>query len=142
MSYKLQFEIHNDSGNFTYSYDNNSHLCDEFDTILDAHAYGETSDKRYIAELNRFIKLEPDFIDVYAHLSFIFLEQDKPQKALNIALTGLAQSNRLIPDSFSGMIKCGYTLKTGRIFEPYRELYWHTCVYDAITMRLRLLIKC
>lgn len=105
MSYKLQFEIHKDSGNFTYTYDNNSHLCDEFDNILDAHAYGEISDKRYIAELNRFIKLEPDFIDVYAHLSFVFLEQDKPQKALNIALTGLAQSNRLIPDSFSGMIK-------------------------------------
>lgn len=83
-------------------------LLDEFDDLLDAHQSGEMNDKSYIAELNRLIGLEPDFIDLHAHQSFTFLEQDKPKKALDAALSGLAAGNRLIPESFSGAIEWGY----------------------------------
>lgn len=105
MNNKLRFKIQEDFGYFTYSYEKLSPLWDEFDDMLDAHQSGQINDKRYIAELNRLINQEPDFIDAYAHLAFIFLEQNKPQKALDIALSGLAISNRLIPESFSGIIE-------------------------------------
>ncbi|HHL2712917.1 TPA: hypothetical protein ACQ39K_004546 [Yersinia enterocolitica] len=49
-------------------------MLDEFDDLLDARQSGGMNDKRYIAELNRLIRQEPDLIDLHAHLSFIFLE--------------------------------------------------------------------
>lgn len=70
-------------------------LLDEFDDLLDAHESGEMNDKRYIAELNRLIGLEPDFIDLHSHLSFTFLKQDKPKKAQDVALRGLAAGTGL-----------------------------------------------
>jgi len=108
MENRLRFEVQDDFGCFVYPDERFAPLLDEFDDLLDAHQSGEMNDKRYIAELNRLIGLEPDFIDLHAHLSFTFLEQDKPQKSLDAALTGLATGNRLIPEGFSGVIEWGY----------------------------------
>lgn len=108
MENKLQFEVQEDFGCFVYPDERFAPLLDEFDDLLDAHQSGVMNDKRYIAELNRLIRQEPDLIDLHAHLSFIFLEQDKPKKALDAALAGLAAGNRLIPESFSGAIEWGY----------------------------------
>lgn len=108
MENKLRFEIQEDFGCFVYPDERFAPLQDEFDYLLDARQSGEVNDKCYIAELNRLIGQEPDLIDLHAHLSFVFLEQDKPKKALDAALTGQAVGNRLIPESFSGIIEWGY----------------------------------
>ncbi len=108
MENRLRFEVQDDLGCFVYPDERFAPLLDEFDDLLDAYQSGEMNDKRYIAELNRLIRQEPDFIDLHAHLSFTFLEQDKPKKALDAALAGLAAGNRLIPESFSGVIEWGY----------------------------------
>ncbi|WP_274371709.1 tetratricopeptide repeat protein [Morganella morganii] len=108
MERKLRFDVEENLGCFVYPDEQFAPLLGEFDNLLDTHQSGGINDNRYISELNRLIKLEPDFIDLHAHLSFIFLEQDKPKKALNAALKGLAVGNRLIPESFSGNIEWGY----------------------------------
>lgn len=108
MENRLRFEVQDDLGCFVYPDERFAPLLDEFDDLLDTHQSGEMNDQRYIAELNRLIGLEPDFIDLHSHLSFTFLEQDKPKKALDAALRGLAAGNRLIPESFSGAIEWGY----------------------------------
>lgn len=108
MENRLRFEVQDDFGCFVYPDERFAPLLDEFDDLLDTYQSGEMNDKRYITELNRLIRQEPDFIDLHAHLSFAFLEQDKPKKSLDAALAGLAAGNRLIPESFSGVIEWGY----------------------------------
>lgn len=108
MENKLRFEVQGDLGCFVYPDERFTPLLDEFEHLLGTHQSGELNDKRYIDELNRLIRLEPDLIDLHSHLSFIFLDQDKPKKALDAALVGLAAGNRLIPESFSGAIEWGY----------------------------------
>lgn len=61
---------------FVYPDERFAPLLDEFDDLLDTYQSGEMNDKRYITELNRLIRQEPDFIDLHAHLSFAFLEQE------------------------------------------------------------------
>lgn len=108
MKNKLRFEVYEGFGCFVYPDERFDHLLGEFDDLLDAHQSNNMNDKHYIAELNHLISQEPDFIDLHAHLSFAFLEQNKPKKALDAALIGLATSNRLIPESFSGVIEWRY----------------------------------
>jgi len=107
MENRLRFEVQGSFGCFVYPEERFAPLLDEFDELIDAYQSGEMSDKRYIAELCRLISQEPDFIDLHAHLSFSFLGQDKPKKALDAALAGLAVGNRLIPEGFSGVIEWG-----------------------------------
>lgn len=108
MENRLRFEVQDDCGHFVYPDGWFDTLLDEFDDLIVVHQSGNMNDKRYIAELNRLIGLEPDFIDFHAHLSFTFLDQDKPKKALDAALNGLAVGNRLIPEGFSGLIEWKY----------------------------------
>lgn len=105
MENRLRFEVQKDTGCFVYPDERFDPLLDEFEDLLDVYQSGEMGDIHYIAELNHLIRLEPDFIDLHAHLSFSFLQQDKPQKALDAALAGLTVGNRLIPDSFTGIIE-------------------------------------
>lgn len=107
MESKLRFDVQDGAGSFNYPGAEFETLLDEFDELLDAHQSGEMNHNRYIAKLNSFIKREPDFIDFHAHLSFVYLEQGKPKKALDAALAGLATGNRLIPEDFSGTIEWG-----------------------------------
>ncbi|MGL5667330.1 MAG: tetratricopeptide repeat protein [Shewanella sp.] len=137
MENRLRFEVQDDSGYFVYPDERFDPLQDEFDTLLDAHQSGKTADKHYMAELNRLIKLEPDFIDLHAHLSFALLEQNKPKKALDAALAGLAVGNSLIPEGFNGVIEWGY-LKNRPFF---RTLHGAVLAYvrlqrhkDAVTL--------
>ncbi|HAF4902455.1 TPA: hypothetical protein G8X54_004026 [Salmonella enterica] len=99
MENRLRFEVQDDFGCFVYPDERFVPLLDEFDDLLDTYQSGEMNDKRYITELNRLIRQEPDFIDLHAHLSFAFLEQDKPKKALDAAVSRehLAFFNRM-PD--------------------------------------------
>lgn len=83
-------------------------LVAEFDRLLDARERRVTSEKAYVAGLERLIQEEPDFIDAHAHLAYAWIEQGKPKKALDASLVGLARANRLIPEGFAGRIEWGY----------------------------------
>jgi len=105
MENRLQFNVQEGTGVFIYPNERLSPLLDEFDELLDSYQSGEMKTGRYVAELSRLIVQEPDFIDLHAHLSFSFYKQDKPKKALDAALAGLAIGNRFIPEGFDGLIE-------------------------------------
>jgi tetratricopeptide (TPR) repeat protein len=102
------FDVQGNIGLFVYLDEQIQPLLNEFYDLMDAHQSGQINDKQYADELNRLIGLEPDFIDLHSHLSFLFLEQNNPKKALSAAMSGIAIGDRLIPDSFSGVIEWGY----------------------------------
>ncbi|WP_085431931.1 tetratricopeptide repeat protein [Escherichia coli] len=104
MNDRLRFKVNANQGCFIFPENWFSLLMDDFDELLDAYDAEEISEKRYISGLRHLAQKEPDFIDVHAHLAYVFLEQDAPRKALNAALKGLAVANRLIPEGFSGEI--------------------------------------
>lgn len=108
MENKLRFEVQGDFGCFVYPNERFASSLDKLDNLFGNYQSGEMNDKRYISELKRLIGQEPDFIDFHANLSFAFLEQDKPKKALDAALTGLAAGDRVIPESFAGFIEWKY----------------------------------
>jgi len=105
METRLRFEVQDDFGLFVYPDERFAALLDEFDNLLNAREFGRVNDKHFIAELNRLIQQEPGLIDLHAHLSFLYLDQNKPKKALDASLVGLAVANRLIPENFSGTIE-------------------------------------
>lgn len=105
----LEFrQLDSESGAYVYADEKLQRVMDEFDGLLDARRTGAITDKAYVAGLQRLATEEPKFIDVHAHLAFIFLEQAKPKKALEAALAGLGLSNRLIPEGFTGKIEWGH----------------------------------
>lgn len=104
----LEFsQLDSESGAYVYVEEKFQRVTEEFDDLLEARRTGGITDKAYIAGLQRLATEEPKFIDVHAHLAFIFLEQAKPKKALEAALAGLGLSNRLIPEGFAGKIEWG-----------------------------------
>lgn len=105
----LEFsQLDSESGAYVYADEKLQRVMDEFDDLLEARRTGGITDKAYVAGLQRLATEEPKFIDVHAHLAFIFLEQAKPKKALEAALAGLGLSNRLIPEGFAGKIEWGH----------------------------------
>ena len=108
MNTNFGFDVQGNQGLFVYLNERIEPLLNEFHDLLDAHQSGQMNDKRYADELNRLIGLAPDFIDLHSHLSFLFLDQNNPKKALSAAMSGLEVGDRLIPDSFSGVIEWGY----------------------------------
>ncbi|HIE1977069.1 TPA: tetratricopeptide repeat protein [Escherichia coli] len=104
MNDRLRFEVNDNQGCFVFPDAWFGPLLDESDELLDAYDADEISETSYINKLRRLARQEPDFIDVHAHLAYVFLEQNSPRKALNAALKGLAVGNRLIPEGFSGEI--------------------------------------
>lgn len=104
MNDKLHFKVNDNQGYFVFPETQYGPLLDEFEDLLDAYYSDEISERHYINGLRKLARREPDFIDVYAHLAYEFLEQDLPGKALNVALKGLATGNRLIPECFNGEI--------------------------------------
>ncbi|WP_323601348.1 tetratricopeptide repeat protein [Pseudomonas putida] len=104
MDTRLHFEANENSGYFVYPDERPGTLLAELDDLLDARESGRIDDNRYIDGLVQLLRLEPDFIDAHAHLSFVYLQNNNPQKALRAALAGLKIGNRLIPEGFSGTI--------------------------------------
>ncbi|MGK3398362.1 tetratricopeptide repeat protein, partial [Escherichia coli] len=104
MTGKLRFEVNDNQGCFIFPETWFGSLLDEFEELIDAYDADEISETSYINKLRRLARQENDFIDVHAHLAYVFLEQNAPRKALNAALKGLAIGNRLIPEGFSGRI--------------------------------------
>ena len=104
MTGKLRFEVNDNQGCFIFPETWFGSLLDEFEELIDAYDADEISETSYINKLRRLARQENDFIDVHAHLAYVFLEQNAPRKALNAALKGLAVGNRLIPEGFSGRI--------------------------------------
>lgn len=104
MTGKLRFEVNDNRGCFIFPETWFGSLLDEFEELIDAYDADEISETSYINKLRRLARQENDFIDVHAHLAYVFLEQNAPRKALNAALKGLAIGNRLIPEGFSGRI--------------------------------------
>ncbi|RQN27533.1 hypothetical protein EHW74_05710, partial [Escherichia coli] len=104
MTGKLRFEVNDNQGCFIFPETWFGSLLDEFEELIDAYDADEISETSYINKLRRLTRQENDFIDVHAHLAYVFLEQNAPRKALNAALKGLAVGNRLIPEGFSGRI--------------------------------------
>lgn len=104
----LRFEAQDNIGYFFYPDEKFDSLEDAFNELLELHQSGQMEDKQYVNELNRLIAREPNFIDLHAHLSFALLDQDKPKKALDAALAGVAVGNSLVPESFGGQIEWGH----------------------------------
>lgn len=108
MEYKLRFEVRDCFGFFIYPIEHISPLIDKLNDLLYAHQSGKITDRCYLLELNLLIKNNPDIIYFHTDLAFFYLEKDKPIKALNVALNGLARCNILIPEGFSGLIEWKY----------------------------------
>lgn len=133
MTGKLRFEVNDNRGCFIFPETWFGSLLDEFEELIDAYDADEISETSYINKLRRLARQENDFIDVHAHLAYVFLEQNAPRKALNAALKGLAIGNRLIPEGFSGRII--WIHPDNRPF--LRALYaaiWQMHIYSVIRM--------
>lgn len=92
-------------GVFRYPSDPFDRVVEAFDAMLDRRDCGDLGDGQYAAELGRLVEVAPDFIDGHAHLAFALDDQEKPKKALEHCLHGLAVGNRLIPEGFAGRIE-------------------------------------
>lgn len=103
MEEKLRFIEWEGEGQFASS-ESLDETTDLFHDLLDKKDGQSISDKKYISELELLIEKEPFFIDGYSHLSYVFLAQNKPQKALETALAGIAVGEKTIPDGFDGTL--------------------------------------
>lgn len=104
MKDKLRFEVNDTQGRFIFPETWFNTLIDEFEELVEAYDAEKICGKNYISELQRLTEQVPDFIDAYAHLAYVFLEQNAPYQALDMALKGLAVGNRLITEGFNGEI--------------------------------------
>ncbi len=133
MTGKLRFEVNDNQGCFIFPETWFGSLLDEFEELIDAYDADEISETSYINKLRRLARQENDFIDVHAHLAYVFLEQNAPRKALNAALKGLAIGNRLIPEGFSGRIIWIHP-DNRPFFVPSMRQSWQMHIYSVIRM--------
>lgn len=102
----LEFEaIDAESGEFGYTEDRYGPLLGQLNDIIDRHETGRLGDGQYLAALQGLLAEAPDFIDAHAQVAFHWHRQDKPEQALDAALSGLAAAGRLIPQGFAGRIE-------------------------------------
>ncbi len=94
-------------GSFEYSGASFERAAQALYAAMDRRESGEWSDKPYMAELQRLVDAEPDFIDGHVHLAFALLGLGKPKKALEHCLRALSVGNRWIPEGFTGHIEWG-----------------------------------
>lgn len=105
----LQFHVPDPStGVFAYPESEFDTALEALDSALEQRSQGLLTDKAYAALLERIITERPDFIDAHAHLSYLWIEQGKPKKALDASLAGLTLANRLVPEGFAGHIEWGH----------------------------------
>jgi len=108
------FTIYDDeTGVFEYT----GHQQEELDRVLDIYDEHDLSDQGLLTALKRLLNKAPDLIEAHAHIASILDMDDKPKKALEAALRGLAVADRVIPGHFSGRIEWGHLSN-----RPYLQL--------------------
>lgn len=75
MTGKLRFEVNDNQGCFIFPETWFGSLLDEFEELIDAYDADEISETSYINKLRRLARQENDFIDVHAHLAYVFLSR-------------------------------------------------------------------
>lgn len=91
-------------GSFDWPGTSAEELSDSLNALLDEKQSGTVTGKKYFAQLHLLIQNDPDFIDAHVHLAMAHLDDGKPKKALESALSGLTVAQRLIPEGFNGTI--------------------------------------
>ncbi|MCL3964794.1 hypothetical protein M4Z58_21555, partial [Escherichia coli] len=92
MTGKLRFEVNDNQGCFIFPETWFGSLLDEFEELIDAYDADEISETSYINKLRRLARQENDFIDVHAHLAYVFLGNDS-----NLLIVFYVQ---IMPDDF------------------------------------------
>lgn len=81
------------------------HVVQELDCLLDEDEARRCGSARYLVGLQDLVARYPWFIDGHAHLGFALLEQDKPKRALEACLHGIALGEAAIPSDYHGVIE-------------------------------------
>ncbi len=77
MNDRLRFDVNDNQGRFVFPNTRFGPLLEEFEEVHDAYGTDEISETSYINKLRYLAQREPDFIDIYAHLAYAFLEQPR-----------------------------------------------------------------
>jgi tetratricopeptide (TPR) repeat protein len=75
------------------------------DEIFELRDAGKLKRADYVRRLRALVEETPEFIDGYAHLSYMLLEEGKTQQALEAALNGMAIGDGVIPATFKGKVE-------------------------------------
>jgi len=104
----LSFKVFDaESGAFTYSGAHDGLLLERYYKLLEERESGRLGTRPCLAALEQMLAEAPDFLEAHAYLAYQWFDQDKPKKALDAAMAGLAIANRLIPEGFHGSIEWG-----------------------------------
>jgi tetratricopeptide (TPR) repeat protein len=93
-----------EEGRFVFPVSEIWNICeDRFDLLLGRSCPSD----QYLETLQNIIKLEPNFLDAYVHLSLFFLDSDL-DKAEKYCLLGLEQVFQFMPANFSDLVQWLY----------------------------------
>lgn len=105
----LSFQLFPDgSGAFDQSAPDLLPLSAQVNELLDSYYDGHLSETKTQAALKALLAETPGLLEAHLHLGEMAYNQGKPKKALAAVLQGLAEANRLIPESFQGVTEWGH----------------------------------
>lgn len=78
---------------------------EEFDRLLDERESGRVDEKRYIDRLKDLAERHPWFIDAYAHIGNVFLNNGRTKRAFDAYRKGFSLGEAAIPSGYSGLIE-------------------------------------
>jgi tetratricopeptide (TPR) repeat protein len=82
-------------------------LLDQFDEANEAHQDGHLPSDAFVSQCKAILKREPGFLDAYAHIGHVFMEEEDVPAAGRWYKKGLAIALPLIPKGFAGTIRWG-----------------------------------
>ncbi|MFC3338901.1 tetratricopeptide repeat protein [Paracandidimonas soli] len=137
--------ITQDSGRFRLAGDDAAAVASEFDGLLERRDAGRLSESRFLSSVQDLLAGKPWFAPAGAHLAFMYFEQGRADKALDVALQALDRLNALVPRDFDGMI--GWEGEENQIFLRLQHIVALCHIRlrkhcDAVEVLQRLLRHC